>query len=76
MTKKKTNLTEKSTTGLRDSLFEVLDGLRNGTVDTQSANSMAKISTQILQTAKLELEYKKMQNRQGRTKAIGSTFVK
>jgi superfamily II helicase len=43
--------------GLRDSLFDVMDGLRDGTCRDQTATAMAKVASQIISCARLESYY-------------------
>jgi len=50
---KKTN---KNTSGLRDALFEQLDGLRNGTTTPQQAKAVSSLASQIVSVTKLEME--------------------
>lgn len=50
----------RDTSTLRDILFDELDALRDGTSDPKRAQAVAKLSAQIISTAKVELEYHKM----------------
>lgn len=43
--------------GLRDALFDVLDGLRSGTMAANQAIAAAKVACQIINTVKVEVEY-------------------
>ncbi len=51
-----TKTTTKNTKGLRDALFEQLDGLRNGTTTPQQAKAVSSIASQIVSVTKLEME--------------------
>lgn len=46
----------KTAEGLRDRLFDALDGIINNTIDTQTVESICFVSEQIIKTAKVELE--------------------
>lgn len=52
----KTAKTNKNTHGLREALFEQLDGLRNGTTTPQQAKAVSSIASQIVSVTKLEME--------------------
>lgn len=43
--------------GLRDALFDTLDGLRSGSIKPGDAVAASKVACQIINTVKLELEY-------------------
>lgn len=45
--------------GLRDVLFDEIDGLRDGTRDPKHALAVAKISTQIINTVYVEINYQR-----------------
>lgn len=49
-------LTEKTSSGLCDALFEELDLLRNNLSDGHRASAVAKLAVQIINTKKLEIE--------------------
>lgn len=49
-------VTEKTSTGLCDALFEEFDLLRNGLSDPHRAGAVAKLAVQIINTKKLEIE--------------------
>lgn len=51
-----TKLTEKTTAGLCDALFEEFDLLRNGQSDAARAGAVAKLSIQIINTKRLEMD--------------------
>lgn len=46
----------RSTDGLRDALFETLEGLRAGTTSVQEANARCGVTKQILATVKADLD--------------------
>ncbi len=50
----------RDTSMLRDILFDELESLRNGTSEPQRAQAVAKLSSQIISTAKVELDYHKL----------------
>lgn len=62
----------RDTSTLRDILFDELDGLRNGTSDPKRAQAVAKLSSQIIGTAKVELEYHRAVMK---ARAQGEAFV-
>lgn len=45
----------RTSAGLRDALFDALDGLRNGTTNAATANAVAKLADQVVQTVHMEL---------------------
>jgi len=49
-------VTEKTSSGLCDALFEEFDMLRNGLSDPHRASAVAKLAVQIINTKKLEIE--------------------
>lgn len=46
--------------GLRDALFDEINGLRNGTVTTQRARVMAQIAHRVIEATRLEVQCRKM----------------
>lgn len=50
----------RDTSTLRDILFDELDALRGGQTDPKQAQAVAKLSAQIISTAKVELEYHRL----------------
>ncbi len=56
MAKKRQQGTERTSAGLRDALFEVLDDLRNGDIEPSGAKAVAGLAREICSTVKLELE--------------------
>jgi len=51
-----TNPTVRTSAGLRDALFDELDGLRNGESNPAKANAVAKLAGQVIDTVKMELD--------------------
>jgi hypothetical protein len=49
-------VTDKTSAGLCDALFEEFDLLRNGLSDSHRASAVAKLAVQIINTKKLEIE--------------------
>lgn len=49
----------RTSAGLRDALFDTLDGLRNGATSAATANAVAKIADQVVQTVHMELAIQK-----------------
>lgn len=47
----------RTTSGLRDILFDEIDGLRDGTGETDKAMAIANLAKQIINTAKVELDF-------------------
>ena len=60
MSVKREKKTTRSSAGLCDSLFEELDLLRNGDSDYKRATAVARITSQIISSKKLELETAKL----------------
>lgn len=62
-TKEKTQLPQsqvsRSTSGLREALFEEMDALRSGASNAQRARSIAMMANSILQSVQVEIEYHK-----------------
>lgn len=56
----------RSTSGLREVIFEEMEALRNGTSNPQRARSMAAMANSILQSVQVEIEYHKYVNSGGR----------
>lgn len=73
MRKPKQIVTQKivrSTEGLRDVLFEELDKLRAGKCNPSHANALAKITSCIIDTSRLEIDVAKLIARAGESKEI------
>lgn len=49
----------RTSAGLRDALFDALDGLRNGSTNAAQANAVAKLADQVVQTVHMELAVRK-----------------
>ncbi len=49
----------RTSAGLRDALFDELDGLRAGTTNPAKANAVAKLAGQVIDTVKMELDVQK-----------------
>lgn len=58
-----TKMTQRTSAGLRGSLFDELDGLRKGTVNATRANAVAKLATTIIETVRVELDVAKYAER-------------
>lgn len=55
----KVKKTERTSLGLRDTLFDELDALRDGSSTPQRAGAIAKLAVQIVNTVNLELDFQK-----------------
>jgi len=55
--------TEYNIKTVRVHLFETLEKLKNGSISDSQAKSIASVAQTILNSAKLEIEYKKMNDR-------------
>lgn len=53
----KTAKPARTTQGLRDILFDEIDGLRDGSGETDRALAVANLAKQIINTAKVELDF-------------------
>lgn len=51
---------QRTSQGLRDSLFDAIEQLRDGNLDAETAGAMAKLSQQICATVSLEIEVAKL----------------
>lgn len=49
----------RTSAGLRDALFDALDGLRSGATSAATANAVAKLADQVVQTVHMELAVQK-----------------
>ena len=47
---------------LRDTLFETLNGIKSGTIDLEKARAINEVSKTIIDTAKVEVDYLKVNN--------------
>ena len=55
----------RSTAGLREYLFEELEMIKNGESNAQRASAVSKISSQILTSVRLEMEYIRFVKQEG-----------
>lgn len=55
----------RTSAGLRDALFDELDGLRDGSVNATKANATAKIAGAIVDTVTMEMTAYKLMNKSG-----------
>jgi hypothetical protein len=46
---------ERSTSGIKNSLFQMLDGLEGGTLEADKASAMCRVITTILSVSRLEV---------------------
>lgn len=51
-----TALVSRTSAGLRDALFDELDGLRNGSSNPARANAVAKLAGQVVDTVRMEMD--------------------
>ena len=49
----------RSSEGLRDALFDALDGLNNGTTTAQEAQAVCKVCAQVINSVNAEIEFYK-----------------
>jgi len=56
-------MTQRTSAGLRGSLFDELDGLRKGTINATRANAVAKLASTIIETVRVELDVAKYAER-------------
>lgn len=49
----------RTSSGLRDALFDEMDALRNGQSNPNRAIAVAKIACQVINSVKMEIEYQK-----------------
>lgn len=47
---------------LRDTLFETLNGIKSGAIDLEKARAINEVSKTIIDTAKVEVDYLKVNN--------------
>lgn len=55
----KTCEVKRTSTGLRDALFDELEALRSGKSNPTQANAVAKIAGSVVETVKMEIEAQK-----------------
>jgi hypothetical protein len=51
---------DRSFVGMRDTLFDALDGIRGGTIDHKQVDGIAKITSQISKSVDVELKVRKL----------------
>jgi len=49
----------RTSTGLRDAIFDEIDAIRNGASNPTRANAIAKLSSGVLETVRIEMEVEK-----------------
>ena len=67
--------TVRTSVGLRDSLFAELDALRAGQSNPQRASAAAKLAVQIINAARLEVEYQRHVNSKGPGQMVAAAPV-
>ena len=55
----------RTSAGLRDALFDELDGLRDGSTNPGKANAVAKLADQIVNTVRMEMDVERHVGRLG-----------
>ena len=61
--------------GLRDTLFDALDGLNSGTVNAQEAQAICKVCAQIINSVNTEIEFYKHIGRHNEGEAVPRTVL-
>ena len=61
---------KKTTKGLRDALFKEIELLQSGTVNQQRSIAVSKLSSQILTSIRLELDYQRFVKSTNDTKRL------
>ncbi len=51
------NKKHRTTEDLRDTLFDTIDGVRSGHIDTRQAKAVSDLADKIIKTADLEMDY-------------------
>ncbi len=59
MTKVKPNKVQRTSLGLRDTLFDEIDALRNGESTPQRAAALSKLAVQIINTVTMEIDFQR-----------------
>ncbi len=49
----------RTSAGLRDAIFDEIDGIRSGTSNPTRANAVAKLATGVVETVRMEIEVQK-----------------
>lgn len=66
----------RTSTGLRDALFDELDAIRNGTSNPTRANAVAKLAASVVDTVRIEVEVQRLRIAQGKgTEGAGDNPV-
>lgn len=63
MAKKKVIKTTRTSTGLKNALFDEIDALRNGTTKATQLNAVSRASKEIVSIARIELENAKFDHK-------------
>jgi len=58
-TKKKTAPVARTSSGLRDAIFDELEALRNRESNPTRANAVAKLATSVVETVRMEIDVQK-----------------
>lgn len=58
----------RTSAGLRNALFDELDGLRAGTTNPARANAVAKLADQVMATVQMEMDVQKHLTKHGQRK--------
>lgn len=58
----------RTSSGLRDAIFDELDAIRSGTSNPTKANAVAKLAASIVETVRMEVEVEKYARSVDRTK--------
>lgn len=64
----------RTSAGLRDALFDALDGLRSGQTSAATANAVAKLADQVVQTVHMELAVQKHASTAKATQSIAPSL--
>lgn len=64
----------RTSAGLRNALFDELDGLRGGTTNATKANATAKLAAAIVSTVEMELEVHKVMNKLPKDRPAAATL--
>lgn len=64
-----------TTQSLRNSLFETMQGLANGSVDPKMARAQARIASQIIRTTRTEIQMEALNLKHARSVPGGSLIV-
>jgi hypothetical protein len=53
--------TERNSSGLREMLFEQIDGVRNGSIDPKKAKTIASLAMTIIKSVEVEMQFREQQ---------------